>query len=486
VFRDAEIIERATRACVTYALERLTLDPVPLDHPMTPAELAERAGQTITAEGADPEAVMALFDDVLAAGCISTDHERYFAFIPAAPTKLSLVFDLVVGASGINASSWLEASGAVYAENQALRWLADLAGLPEGAGGCFVSGGSAGNLSALVAARETSRRRRPVPPGQVRVAVSDQAHSSVASTLRIMDAFPLVVPAGEHGRLTGAELEAALAADPDPSTVVAVVATAGTTNAGIVDDLAGIAEVAAARGLWFHVDAAYGGAALAAPSARPAFAGIEAADSLVIDPHKWLFAPVDCCGLLYREPEKARRVHTQHASYLDAIHDEDHDPVVEWNPTDYAYHLTRRARGLPFWFSLAVFGTDVYAAAVEQVLATTRAAAELVARSPHLELVREPGLSILLFRRHGWQLEDYKAWSDRLLEEQVAFVLPTTWQGETVARIALLNPQTTVEDLAVVFDSMVSESRVSESRVSESRVSESMVSESMVSESTAD
>lgn len=453
VFRDAEVIDRATRACLDYARERLSLDPVPLDRAMTPQQLQERAGQTITPAGADPEVVMQLFDDVLSAGCISTDHQRYFAFIPAAPTKLSLVFDLVVGASGINASSWLEASGAVYAENQALRWLADLAGLPPSAGGCFVSGGSAGNLSALVAARERARRRHPVPPGQVRVAVSDQAHSSIGSALRMMDAFTLVVPTGDDGRLTGAALQAALEQDPDPTTVVAVVATAGTTNAGIVDDLAGIASVAHDRGLWFHVDGAYGAAALAAPSARARFAGIELADSLVVDPHKWLFAPVDCCALLYRDPAHARSVHTQHASYLDAIHDQQADPTAEWNPSDHAYHLTRRARGLPFWFSLAVYGTDAYAAAVEQVLETTRAAAALVDDADHLELVHEPELSILLFRRHGWQPEDYDRWCRSLLDDQVAFVLPSLWHDETVARLALLNPETTLDDVAVVLES---------------------------------
>jgi glutamate/tyrosine decarboxylase-like PLP-dependent enzyme len=454
VFRNDEVVDRATKACVDYALQRLRLDPVPLDHALKPEELAARAGQTITPQGADPEQVMALFDDVLAAACISTDHDRYFAFIPAAPTKVSLIFDLVVGASGINASSWLEASGAIYAENQALRWLADLAGLPPSAGGCFVSGGSAGNLSALVAARETHRRSRSVLPGRVRIVVSDQAHSSVGSTLRIMDAAPLVVPTDDDGRLTGAAVAAALDADPDPGSVVAVVATAGTTNAGIVDDLAGVGAVARERGIWFHVDGAYGGAALAAPSARWRFAGIEQADSMVVDPHKWLFAPIDCCGLLYREPELARLVHTQHASYLDAIHDDGGDPVGEWNPSDYAYHLTRRARGLPFWFSLAVHGTDAYAAAVEHVLATTAAAAELIAADERLELVREPELSVLLFRRLGWEPADYWRWGQRLLDEQVALVLPSHWQDETVARIVLLNPRSELADVAAVLETM--------------------------------
>src|SRR5579872_5865646 len=167
-----------------------------------------------------------------------------------------------------------------------------------------------------------------------------------------MDA--LIVRADDH-RLTGAGLRAAIEADGDPRSLAAVVATSGTTNAGIIDDLAGVADVAREHGLWFHVDGAYGGAGLFAPSVRRRYDGIEHADSLVVDPHKWLFAPFDCAAVLYRDPHLAKAVHTQDASYLDVIHT---DAPEEWNPSDYAYHLTRRARGLALWFSVAVHGLD--------------------------------------------------------------------------------------------------------------------------------
>jgi aromatic-L-amino-acid/L-tryptophan decarboxylase len=273
----------------------------------------------------------------------------------------------------------------------------------------------------------------------VRFAVSEQTHSSVANTMRIIDVDPLVVP-GVDDRLTAAALTAALEADDDPGSVCAVVATAGTTNAGLVDDLAGVASVCADRGMWMHVDAAYGGAALLAPSVRALFAGIEHADSLVIDPHKWLYAPFDCAALLYRDPAFARVVHTQDASYLDVIHED----ATGWNPSDYAYQLTRRARGLPLWFSLAVNGSDAYRDAIEGVLTMARAAAERIESLPQLELVREPGLSVVLFRRKGWSEADYEAWSARLLEEQIAFVAPSRWHDEPVARLAFLHPETTL------------------------------------------
>lgn len=448
--RFDERTEEIARLCFEYALDRLRMDPVPLDRSVPLAELTALAGSTITAAGHAPEDVMRLFSRVLAPACISSDSPRFLAFIPEAPTKASQLFDVVVSASAIVGVSWLEASGAVYAENQALRWLADLAGLPANAGGCFVSGGSAGNLSALVAARDAATAGRGGRPARWRVALGDQGHSSLVSALRIMDVDPLVIPSDTRDRVTGHALREVLDADPDPDSVFAAVATAGTTNAGIVDDLAGIAAVAHERGLWLHVDGAYGLAALAAPSVRSMFAGVEHADSFVVDPHKWLFAPFDCAALVYRDPELARHAHAQQAEYLDPIQARD-----EWNPSDYAYHLTRRVRGLPFWFSLAVHGTDAYAAAIERTLEIARDAAARIEAAPHTELVREPDLTVVLWRRLGWTSADYTAWSERTLEQQRAFVVPTRWKGETVARAVFLHPECPPSVIDDVITSML-------------------------------
>jgi glutamate/tyrosine decarboxylase-like PLP-dependent enzyme len=299
--------------------------------------------------------------------------------------------------------------------------------------------------------RDTARHRMgDRAPETPLIAIGEEAHSSVGKALRVLGVEPLVVPCDDH-RMTGVVLEATLGSHPRGRDVIAVVATAGTTNAGIVDDLAGIADVAEERSLWFHVDGAYGCAALFAPSARHRFAGIERADSFVVDPHKWLFGPFDCAALIYRQPNLAKAVHTQDASYLDVIH---RGVPEEWNPSDYAYHLTRRARGLPLWFSLALHGTDAYRDAIETVLGVARESAELVERIPYLELVRAPELSIVLLRRTGWSREDYDRWSARLLHDQVGFVTATTWEGAPAARFAFLHPETSLAIVEEILATM--------------------------------
>ena len=435
-----------TQMILEYVRDRLAIAEAPVDG-LGDRSALQAAVAGLIGPGPRPAAdVLGVYVDALADTVLSADSPRYLAFIPAAPTKAALLFDMIVSAASLQGCSWLEAAGVVVAENQALRVLADAAGMPASAGGVFVSGGSAGNLSALVVARDVARLRRTDAAGgsllrtAPAVVVSDQAHSSVAATLNITAMDAIVVPT-EQGRLDAAALRRRLGALPeeDLQRIVAIVATAGTTNAGIIDDIAAAADVAAEHGWWLHVDGAYGGAGLLSPAIRERYAGIERADSIVMDPHKWWFAPYDCAALLYREPRLAKAVHTQDASYLDVIHEHDDDV----NPSDLAYHLTRRARGLPLWFSLAVNGLDAYADAVEQGIAIARYAAERIAESDFLELLMPPQLSVVLFTRTGWGLEDYEAWSAALLGSQCAFVTHSKWQGQPVGRLAFLHPATT-------------------------------------------
>jgi aromatic-L-amino-acid decarboxylase len=446
------VTEQMIRSVLAYAENRLRLDPVPLDQgSQDPAELDAAMTGLPGDEAHNSDQVLGVYASVMAPAVISADSPRFLGFIPAAPTKASLLFDMLISCASIQGTSWLEAAGVIHAENKVLRLIADRAGMPGSAGGCFVSGGSAGNLSALAVAREVAKRKAGTSAAgrRWRVAVGTDAHSSIISTLKILEMDALTVHADDH-RVTGAALRAAIEDDGDPSSVAAVVATSGTTNAGIIDDLAGAAAVARELGAWFHVDGAYGGAGLFAPSVRHRYDGIEHADSLVVDPHKWLFAPFDCAALIYREPEVARSVHKQDASYLDVIHDQ----PAEWNPADYAYHLTRRARGLPLWFSLSVHGVTAYSEAIEAAIRLAAEAAAEISSRDYLTLIREPELGVVLFRRQGWAPEQYSAWAGQLLRDQVAFAPPSMWEGQMAARLAFLHPHTSMDLVREILDRM--------------------------------
>ena len=166
---------------------------------------------------------------------------------------------------------------------------------------------------------------------------------------------------------------------------------------------------------------------------------------MIVDPHKWLFAPFDACALIYRDPEIARKAHTQHAGYLETLQS------GEWNPSDYAIQLTRRVRGLPFWFSLAAHGTNKYAEAMDRTIELARKSAELIKTNPNLELLMEPELSIVAFMRRGWTSHDYQKWSDKLLADQIGFVTPSIHEGRTILRFAIINPWTSIDDIKMIL-----------------------------------
>jgi len=452
VHRYTPDAERLARALADDCLDRLARMH-PLNRPASPERLEAAAGPTVVPHGLGADEALRLWADVLGPACLNIDHPRYLSFIPGAPSKAAAAFDMLVGASNVYAGSWLEGSGAVYAENQALRWIADLAGLPPTAGGVFAQGGTVANLSALVAAREAALERRSSRrPPRWAVCVTEETHSSVKHALRVvMDVEIIEIPGDERGRMTGSALRQTIS-ELSASTVdgiFAAVATAGTTNAGVVDDIEGIADVAAEHNWWLHVDGAYGGAGLVAPSIRHLFRGVERADSFIVDPHKWLFAPFDSCALLYRDPVLGRAANALYAGYLDPVTAED-----EWNPSDFSIQLSRRARGLPFWFSLAVHGTDAYRDAIERTLEVARAGAAIIRAADHVRLIVEPDLSVLLFERIGWTADHYARWSARLLAEQVAFVTPTRHRNQPCTRFAIVNPLTTADDLALIIDSM--------------------------------
>jgi L-2,4-diaminobutyrate decarboxylase len=424
--------EKVAAEVSAWAIERLTYRddtlPARVQSPLPPIDAAGIGAA---------EAWRVLADQVMSTA-VPTDHPRYLAFVGGAPTVMSVIGDMAMSAAAVYGGSSLEGGAVVEAEGAALRWLARVAGLPDSSFGTFVSGGSIANLSALVAARHDRRRLTGHQPTVI--VAGSGTHASIASAAEIMGC-ELMVDGDSVGRLDRAALSRILS-KTHIDDIAAVVATAGATNTGAVDDLAGVADLCREHGLWLHVDAAYGGAALLSDQTRALFRGIEHADSITIDPHKWLFTPLDCAAVIYRNPERARRAHTQVASYLEPVSGDGHD-----NPSDYAVHLTRRARGVPLWLSLLANGTAAYCTAVEDCLALAAYAVGRIHESDRLEICGSPALSVVLFRRVGWSPAQYNAWSTRALVAGVGLVTPTEVDGETVLRLCFVNPLTTTADI---------------------------------------
>ncbi|MCO5723852.1 pyridoxal phosphate-dependent decarboxylase family protein [Robiginitalea marina] len=451
---DIETVEM-TLDVMKYAISRITNNAPELGQPKKEEELKALVGETITPEGIGGEKAFRLFRDILIRATVPIDHPRHLAFVPAAPTRAAILFDLITSASSVHGAYWMEGAGGIFCENRAMDWLVSLTGMPEGAFGVFTSGGTAANLSAMVTAREAWRKSSGQVGEKGLILTSIGAHSSIKAMARVIDVDLLQVETEDRmtGQLLGQAVDAL--APAQRRRLFAVVATGGTTNAGIVDDLEGISEVCRRESLWFHVDAAYGGGALAADSVRHLFRGIEQADSVTIDPHKWLFSPYDCGAVIYREPELAREAHQQEGSYLDIFQDEG---ARGFNPADYQIQLTRRLRGMPLWYSLATHGTDKYKWAVERGISLALAAGEMISARPGLELVREPSLSCVLFRKKGWTPEQYVSWTYRNHKAGLALVTPTKWRRarevETVLRFCFINPDTTEEDVQMILDTL--------------------------------
>ncbi len=451
---DIELVEM-TMDVMKYAIDRISYTKNKVGKPKKAEELKALVGETITKEGIGGEVAFKLWKKHLAKANVPVDHPRNLAFVPASPTRAAIMFDLVTSASSIHGAYWMEGAGGIFCENEAMKWIVSLTGLPQGAFGVFTSGGTAANLSAIVTAREHWREDETYKREKGLIITSIGAHSSIKAMAKVADVDILLVDSEE--KLTKNSLRETInnLTFHQRKRLFAVVATGGTTNAGIIDDLKGIATICEDEHLWFHVDAAYGGGALVADSVRHLFNGIERANSITIDPHKWMFSPYDCGAVIYKHPELAKKAHSQQGSYLDIFKDEG---AHGFNPTDYQIQLTRRVRGLPLWFSLATHGTEKYKESVERGLELAQIAGRMIEENPNVELVRAPSLSCVLFRRKGWQPEDYTHWTYENHGKGFALVTPTKWKNgddfETVSRFCFINPDTTENDIELILETM--------------------------------
>ncbi len=321
------------------------------------------------------------------------DHPRFFAFVPSSPTWPSVLGDFLASGFNVFQGTWLESAGPSQVELVVVDWFREWVGMPEGAGGLLTSGGSVANLVGLVTAREAAGNpERPV------VYLSDQAHSSLERAARIAGIAPegvRRVPTGDDLLLRGDALADAVARDREAGrTPLCVCSSAGATNTGLVDPLEELAEVCRREGVWHHVDAAYGGFAVLTDRGREALAGLEAADSVTLDPHKWLFQPYEAGCVLVRDVEVLEDAFRVLPEYLQ----DTELGRAHVNFANRGVQLTRAFRALKVWMSIRTFGVAAFRDAIDRALDLTEAAGERIRASEELELLSPPSLGVVCFR----------------------------------------------------------------------------------------
>jgi aromatic-L-amino-acid decarboxylase len=397
----AEEIRRLGYRTIDLLVDQLTDPSIPAMRRGSPAELRQQlAGPPPTAPCSWDELMTRTERDIL--GPISRlAHPGYFAFIPAACTFPGALGDLIASALDIDVGSWMSAAGPTQVELTVLEWFKTWIGYPPSAAGILVSGGSAANMTAIACARETL-----LGPMSDRVVayVGDQTHSSVARAARLLGFRPdqlriLPTHSGHQLRLDALRgaIDADLGAGRQP---LIVIANAGATNTGAVDPLPEIAAVCRDRGLWLHVDAAYGGFAALSAKGRARLAGIELADSVTLDPHKWLYQPIECGCLLVREGHLLEAAFSINPDYLTDYKSE------EVSFADRGLQLTRGARALKIWLSFHYFGTEAFREAIDRAIDLAKLAEQIVRAEPALELLSPASLGIVCFRRRFDDVED--------------------------------------------------------------------------------
>jgi aromatic-L-amino-acid decarboxylase len=450
-FSRLELDEVDLRALVAAAVDRICGELREL--PTRPAcvteggaELARSLREPLPRTGSPlPELLATIFDRALPVS-YNTPGPGYLAYIPGGGLLHAAVADLIADAINRYVGLWRAAPGLVQLESNVISWLCEIVGLPAGSGGVLTSGGSLANFSATVAARHVLGERF----ADGTIYTSTQAHHSVARAA-LLAGFParqvraIEVDASQRVRveLVAEAIAADRAAGLRPCMIVA---SAGTTNTGAVDDLEGLADLARREAIWLHVDGAYGGSFALTERGRAALRGLGRADSITLDPHKGFFLPYGTGALLVRDPAALRRAHSVRAEYLPAMQ-EDPDLVdfCELSP-----ELSRDFRGLRLWLPLKLVGVDAFAAALDEKLDLARYAAQVLEAMPAVELLAAPQLSLLAFRHAPARLRGDEAALDLHNERLLAainrrgrvYLTGTRLRGRFVLRICVLSFRT--------------------------------------------
>ena len=414
--------------------------------------LEKQLREALPEQGTDTAKVLKQLEQVVFSNIMHLDHPRFFAFVPSPSNFVSVMADTLVSGYNVFSGTWLEASGPAEVELVTIDWLRQLCGLPDSAGGLFVSGGSVANLTALATARHVRLRDNMQ---DVVVYCSDQTHSSIDRGLRMMGFDPSQLhklPSDEMYHLPLTQLQRAVAEDRAAGkTPFCVIANAGTVNSGAVDPLPALAEFCRQEGLWLHADGAYGAAAVLCDKGRSLLEGLALVDSLSLDPHKWLFQPYEIGCVLVRKSHWLQETFHIMPEYLKEIVKREE----EINYCDYGIQLTRSFRALKLWMSLKTFGLEAFRNAIERGFALAEFTEVLLRESSCWEIVTPAQMGIVTFRfvpedqvRNPVEIDAInQRIVDQMIADRFAMVSTTSLRGRIVLRLCTINPRTNEEDI---------------------------------------
>jgi glutamate/tyrosine decarboxylase-like PLP-dependent enzyme len=425
-----------------------TLSAQPVAFTGSRAELESLLREPLPETGRDPAAVIERLTRHVFTNMCHVDHPRFFAFVPSPGNFIGAMADALV--AGINpfVGTWLAGSGPAEIELVTVDWLRELCGMPETAGGLFVSGGSMANLTALAVARE---QKLGDEIGRGTVYYSDQTHSSADRGLAVLGFRPRQlrrIASDEQFRLPLDALQSAVEEDRAAGMIpCCVIANAGTTNTGAVDPIGELARFCGEHGLWLHADGAYGAAAMLSTRGRVALEGIGLADSLSLDPHKWLFQPFESGCVILRDRKLLRDTFRILPDYLrDAHHLRE-----EVHFCDYGVQLTRGFRALKLWMSFQVFGAAAFRSAIDRGFELAEVAERRLRESGRWEILSPAQMAIVAFRHAGDDALNARLAAE-LKASGYAFLSTTTLRGRTALRLCTINPRTTPDDILETID----------------------------------
>jgi aromatic-L-amino-acid/L-tryptophan decarboxylase len=408
-----------------------------------PLQMVSLFNQDPPEAGRDPNELLAQLERDVFPNNLHVDHPRFFAFVPGPNNFVSTMADALAAGFNIFNGTWLGGSAAAAVELGVVRWLCRICGLPESAGGLFVSGGSVANMIALVAARHSLLQDRV--EGAI-VYFSDQTHSSVERALRVIGFAPdqiRKIESNEQFKLPTEALGKVIAEDRAKGLQpFCIIANAGTTNTGAVDPISELADIAAGEKLWLHVDGAFGAAAILSERGRAILPGLDRADSITLDPHKWLFQSFECGCVLVRDAGILRSAFQIKPDYLRDVH----RGVDEFNPCDYGIQLTRSFRALKVWLSLETFGLAAFRQAITRGFELAELAERELRARDSWEILSPAQMATVCFR-FGNDDALQTELVDAMMRDGYALLTSTTLKGVISLRLCTINPRTTEEDI---------------------------------------